>query len=312
MERKALRELQALEVQALRLLRSMTLTEFQSARLEALIASLREMTRATYASIYASSSDDLLRLSSLQTSWTSNALVAATGLPGRFVRTAAIPAAEVLRIRGAPLTDWLGRQAQGTVDRFTDAVRFSAAAGETMQEAAHRARDIFNVSRSQARAIVRTGVQTVSNRAYEETWKVNNSIVSSVLWTSTLDGDTTLLCAVRDGLEYTHDGEPVGHGEPWLGGPGQAHWQCRSVARPKLVSWRELGIPIDDIPESTRASMTGQVPASMKFEQWLRTKGKTFQDEYLGKKRAALWRGHRVSFRDLVNSSGRPITVEDL
>src|SRR5690606_30130426 len=115
----------------------------------------------------------------------------------------------------------------------------------------------------------------------EETWKANEKIMPGVIWTATLDGRTTLLCAARDGLQYDHEGNPVGHSEAWLGGPGQAHWQCRSVAMPKLASWRDLGIPIDDIPPSTRASMTGQVPADQTFEQWLRGKGKSFQDEYL-------------------------------
>ena len=74
-------------------------------------------------------------------------------------------------------------------------------------------------------------------------------------WVSTLDARTTEICRIRDGLKYavgTH--KPIGHLVPWLGGPGRAHWQCRSASVPVLKSWREMGVDMGEMDAGTRAT----------------------------------------------------------
>ena len=71
--------------------------------------------------------------------------------------------------------------------------------------------------------------------AKESVFRDNKNLVESKIWLSTLDSRTTpLICGVRDGLEYTLDNEPVGHGYNWDAGPGRIHWNCRSTSIPKL------------------------------------------------------------------------------
>ncbi|UZV57178.1 hypothetical protein [Pasteurella multocida] len=79
-----------------------------------------------------------------------------------------------------------------------------------------------------------------------------------------------------------------------------------------MKSWRELGFDVDEIPESTRASMDGQVKANITYEDWLKNKTKAQQDEILGKGKADLWRNGVITFRDMLDQSGRPLTLKEL
>lgn len=120
-------------------------------------------------------------------------------------------------------------------------------------------------------------------------------------------------CQVRDGLRYTVKGKkPIGHDVPWLSGPGNLHWGCRSASRPETKSWRELGFDIDDLPPGTRASMNGQVPSNTTFEGWLARQPKDVQDASLGVGRADLWRDGKITFRDLLDANGRELSLDEL
>lgn len=74
---------------------------------------------------------------------------------------------------------------------------------------------------------------------------------------------------------------------------------------------RELGIDVDEV-KSTRASMDGQVPASLNFETWLKGKSKAFQDEKLGPGRADLWRRGVITLSDLLDQWGNPLSLAQL
>jgi hypothetical protein len=87
---------------------------------------------------------------------------------------------------------------------------------------------------------------------------------------------------------------------------------CRSTSIPVLKSWKELGIPLDEIPKTTRASMDGQVPAATTFETWLKKQTEERQNRVLGVGKADLWRAGKIGFRDLLDQSGRPLTTEAL
>lgn len=64
--------------------------------------------------------------------------------------------------------------------------------------------------------------------------------------------------------------------------------------------------------ESTQASMDGQIAADLSYEQWLRKKPKKFQIEQLGPKKYELWKKGELTFTDLINQTGRPLTVKEL
>lgn len=87
---------------------------------------------------------------------------------------------------------------------------------------------------------------------------------------------------------------------------------CRSTTAPVLKSWREMGVPIDEVPEGTRASMDGQVPESTTYQTWLQRQPASVQDEVLGATRGALFRRGGLTLDRFVDMSGRQYTIQEL
>jgi hypothetical protein len=79
-----------------------------------------------------------------------------------------------------------------------------------------------------------------------------------------------------------------------------------------LKSWKELGIPADEMSPGTRASMDGQVPADTTYAEWFAKQSAERQDEILGPVRAKLYREGRVSFDRFYDDKGRFLTLDQL
>jgi len=204
---------------------------------------------------------------------------------------------------------------------------------------------VMQASRRQAETLVRSSVQAVANAARTEALAANSDVIKSLLWVATLDRRTTLICSVRDRKEYnltTH--RPIGHGIPWREGPGRIHWACRSTSIPRVKSFQQLaqdqalrtgGRPTNlqtkllraadkanlgqnakgAMLQRTRASMGGQVPAKQTFPQWLKkmdTAKPGFGAGVLGKTKWDLWNSGKLTFEQLVNQDGMPMTVRAL
>ena len=119
------------------------------------------------------------------------------------------------------------------------------------------------------------------------------------------------ICISYSGMSWDLDGNPIGNSLPFNGGPPR-HWGCRSVLIPLLKSFRELGVNRDEIPPSTRSSLDGQVAEDLSFNDFLKGKSKTFQNDLLGEGKAQLWRDGKISLTDLLDQKGRPLTLEQL
>ncbi len=86
---------------------------------------------------------------------------------------------------------------------------------------------------------------------------------------------------------------------------------CRSTKVGVLKSFRDLGIDLDEIPAGTRASMRGEVPAKLTYDEWLRGEPAAVQDDILGPARAKLFRaGAKVG--DFIDARDRTLTLSDL
>lgn len=294
----------------------------QRVRLEALLKVVTESIRATYRTTDVLMAREIREVADIEGTWTARTINDSVGVElvtGGLTRQFLATVASDIMIQGAPTKEWWGRQAQGLSDRFADEMRRGMALGETNAELVTRVRGtktvrgLMDLSRTSAERLVRASVQTAANVAREQMYAENTDVISALAWSSTLDTRTTVFCIVRDGLLYnavTH--EPIGHDVPWLEGPGKIHWGCRSSSVPVMKSWKELGIDAPEVPQSTRASMDGQVPASQTFEDWLRKQSETRQDTVLGAGKADLWRSGKIEFRDLLDQSGRPLTTEAL
>ncbi|ETD45774.1 hypothetical protein X778_30200 [Pseudomonas aeruginosa VRFPA07] len=171
----------------------------------------------------------------------------------------------------------------------------------------------MDVSKRAARTLVHNSAQAVANGARMEVYKANsgeNGPVKGYRQLSTLDSHTTEICMVYDQKTWDLQFRPVGHSLPYKQGCPR-HWGCRSTTLPWLKTMRELGIDVDEV-KSTRASMDGQVPASLNFETWLKGKSKAFQDEKLGPGRADLWRRGVITLSDLLDQRGNPLSLAQL
>ncbi len=235
------------------------------------------------------------------------------------------------------------------------AIRTGFAAGDTTEQIVTRIRGtqannfadgIMQASRNQARTLVRSQVQTIANQAREEAFKENAELIAGVQWVATLDSRTTIICANLDGKVWKLDTkEPIGHSFAWPG--PTAHMNCRSTQISVLKSFdqlqkgtdadvearfkRKLGARWDGDEKlqrrvdrdayiarnfaNARASMDGQVAATMKFPEWLRKKDREqrgFADRVLGKERAMLWRKGQLSFPQMVDQTNRPLSLEQI
>jgi len=90
------------------------------------------------------------------------------------------------------------------------------------------------------------------------------------------------------------------------------HVACRCTIIPVLKPWNELGLPMKDIPEGMRPSLSGDVPASTTYEAWLKTQPAEVVDEALGPARGAMFRAGTVSVGDFTNRQGRTLTLAQL
>lgn len=293
---------------------------YQRQRLGKLLDQVQSSIRATYRLADTKLASEIRDVVDVEATWTANAMNAATHATfadAGITKTLLDTLVSDVLIQGAPTSEWWSRQAAGLDNKFADEMRRGVAIGETNGQLIERVRGvsgIMQISRTSAERLVRSSVQTAANVARESTYSQNSDLIGALQWHATLDTRTTIMCMARDGHRYSVDGDhvPKDGGPPWMDGPGALHWGCRSTSIPILKSWRDLGIDEDEVPETTRSSMDGQVPQDLSFEGWLKKQSAARQDTVLGNGKAALWRAGKISFRDLLDQNGRPLTTEEL
>jgi hypothetical protein len=295
----------------------------QRTRLAKLLEEVQSTIRGTYRDTSTLMGREIREIIDTEAAWTGTALntaIEATFSDAGLTRGMLDTLVSNVLIDKAPTAEWWSRQAGGMRDRFADQMRAGVALGESNSDLVARLRGktgqpgIMDISKRGAESLVRSSVQTAANVGREAMYEKNSDLITSLQWHATLDTRTTIMCAVRDGYHYSNDADHAAKdgGPPWLEGPGKLHRGCRSTSIPVLKSFRELGIPIDEIPQTTRASMDGQVPAKQTYEAWLKKQSVARQDAMLGVGKAQLWRDGKIEFRELLDQSGRPLTTEAL
>ena len=231
-----------------------------------------------------------------------------------------IPAPNVLRqlvserpIAGGQLEDWFDKLSIDTSDRIKRQVRIGLAEGEAVPDIVARIRGTgelrgtdgtFEVTRRQAETIVRSSAVSVSNHAKQETYRANSRSIKAEKWVATLDLRTCPTCGGLDGTQF-----PIGEGPMPV---DSTHPNCRCQRTPVLKSLEEMGFKNRRWSEGTRASMTGQVPASVTYSDWLKSLDRSDLAEALGAKRAELFTSGKVSFSKMVDQFHRPLTLEQI
>ena len=302
---------------------------FTVERLETLLFSVRAMNRAAFEAIGKELTDDLRDLVHYEAEFQAKSFDAAIPDPilARISIAPVVPeqvyaAAMARPFQGVLLRGVLAELEAVRAKRIRDTISNGYVANRTTDQIVRELRGtralryedgIFNRSRREVESVVRTAIGHTAAFTRERFEEANEALIKAVSWVSTLDNRTTQMCRIRDGLRYTREThKPIGHNVPWLQGPSRLHWCCRSTSAAVVPSWRELGIPIDDLAPSTRASMDGQVPAQLTYAQWFEKLSAARQDEILGPTRGKLYRGGGLELTDFSNNQGQMLTLQQL
>jgi SPP1 gp7 family putative phage head morphogenesis protein len=219
--------------------------------------------------------------------------------------------------QGKQLSKWFSDLARSTQNDLERQLKIGLIEGESIPELTRRIvgtravpGETFAQVRRNATAITRTATNHVVSQAREQVYKDNEDVMKGVEWVSTLDARTTEICMSLDTKVFPVDEGP----RP------PAHMNCRSTTVPVLKSWKELGINLKEPPPGRRAAtferdgrrLTGTVPESMSYGQWLKRQSASLQNEALGPTRARLFRQGKVKIDRFVDDRRNPLTLEQL
>lgn len=289
------------------------LTDYQGKRLDRAIAELQNLVKIT--------GPNLRDLADIEAAFVRQSFVNVSidaTLPGASILDRI---ANASLIQGATIGQWFSKIREQIAFDIERTVKTGVSLGDTNAQIARaiigdpgstKGPEAFPRGRRDAIAVTRTAVQTIANEARLATFEANSDLIKEVQWISTLDSRTSDICIARAGLVWTlPDFKPKGHKIEWQG-PPPAHWSCRSTVIPITKTFRDMGLDIEEVPATTRASMDGQVAADLTFSDWLASKPPEFADEMLGKGRAKLWRDGKITLQDLLNAQGQPLTLQQL
>ena len=221
------------------------------------------------------------------------------------------PAAEQIRqaIIGKPFTGetlegWFTSLKQSARDRFTREINRGVVEGRTTDQIirAIRYEGYMDTTRRQTATVVRTAINHTANETRMQLFKQNEDIIKGYKWVATLDSRTSAICASRDGRIYQPDRVPA----------LPAHPNCRSAITAITKSYRELGVPTDEIPRTTRSSMNGQVPEDLTYSDWLKNQPTSVQNDALGVTKAKLFRKGEFKISQFVSRRGKELSLADL
>ena len=162
-----------------------------------------------------------------------------------------------------------------------------------------------------ARAIVRTAITEVTNRAHNEVYSRHPDVTTEWEWVAVLDGRTSDICMGLSGQKFEYGT----HALP------PAHINCRSQqvavvpgatdaisasGGVKNPDWKK-GDPLKD----KWLQKPGPTTAG-NYEDWLRGIDPKAQNEILGPGKAKLFRDGKLNLKQLVDREGRSRTVAQL
>lgn len=336
-----------------RLARLGSTTDFTSQRFQLMLSDIRDLRKTVLDEVKTLTTARLKRLAQQEAVAEQALIQAAVPIELSF---ATVPI-EALRaivtekpFQGKLLKTWFEDLKAADQRALTQSIQLGMAQGEAIPDivrrvAGTRARRFADgalaITRRNAEAVVRTGVNHISNAAREGFWKENEDIVSALRWTSTLDGRTTPICQARDGQMAPVGEKPLPEDAESLEPPGArppAHVGCRSVMvavldgagmvgerpfvqdarRPEdraadfRAEARRTGEPIREIRERWADEHIGQAPAETTYNQWLKEQPAEFQDEVLGATRGALFRRGGLDVQEFVDRKGNELTLSQL
>jgi SPP1 gp7 family putative phage head morphogenesis protein len=290
------------------------LTDFSQRRLQSMLVEVRKLTTEAYGVLQEKLNGKLTETAHYESDF--NAKLIEKLLPVEI--TLIRPAIETLSalvtskpMQGRFIADEAKDLDAVSVKRIEQAIRIGVIEGETTPDIIRRIRGskalnykdgILQRSRDDVERLVRTSITHITARARDELYRANESVVKAWRFTATLDRRTTVICASLDGQVFDLSTGPM----------PPRHPNCRSSSTPILKSWQELGIDAKELTESTRASMDGQVPETLTYQDWLKKQPQDVVEDVLGKTKAKLFNEGGLTLDRFVDFKGEVYTLDEL
>ena len=262
------------------------LSELGRRDLSALLREIEAAVVASYARLGAEQVAAVRELLTIEAEWSANALRGSAPTQSALDR--------MLRgflVLGSPPDEQWRRQVELLARRVSDAVREAHALGSAPDVVRSSLGDLIDTARRDAQALADVSATSAGNAGRVDAARANGAI--ALRWHAVLDQRVTTGCALRHGLMYTLDYEPIGHSVP-IERPPPRHWGCRSILLPLLRMPRPTDRPVGS------------------FEEFVNGLSPDEQDDVLGVGRADLWRRGVITKSDLVNQRGRTLTLAEL
>ncbi len=244
-----------------------------------------------------------------------------------------------LTAEAVPTRDWWKRQRLSTLRRYQDALRKGVSEGDDLSGLIARVRGdavrvhgkttypnaIIRTSEREARALVETSLSKLENDVRFDTYKANSELVRGVQMMNPLDNKTSPICRARfagGAPAWTLDGKPFpGTNIPFPGMPPW-HWRCRTWPIPILRPHRELvqsgalsqtqHRELLKLSKEKKIALDGKPATVTGFDTFFARRSERWQKSNIGKRKFELWKEKKLSFVEMIDQSGRPLTIEEL
>ena len=254
--------------------------------LSALLREIDATIAAAYAALGAEQVAAVRELLAIESAWAAGVLQGTPAAESALERLAR----EFLVLGARPEDQW-ARQAEQLTRRVQDAVREAHAIGTPADELRGRLGESLDIARRDAQSLADASATSAGNAGRADAARARGAVAWR--WHAVLDQRVTTGCAIRHGLMYSMDLEPIGHSIP-IERPPPRHWGCRSLLLPMLRMPRPTDRPVGS------------------FEDFIGSLSPEDQDDVLGRGRADLWRRGVITKSDLVNQRGRVLTLAEL
>ena len=280
---EAKKKIEALSLALVALLRSYGREPMNKKQLAGFQAKAKKLVDATYSEIEQRIGKQLDGFGAIEAAAVAGILNAAQG------GSVALPKLDAVEptLSGVPMSEYWRQSSDTTFMQVYEVAARDAVNGKSPIDTAENPDLSLGTRVVGAAGLVRTVVMSMASDARMGVYSLFGA--QGYIHTSILDGKTSLMCLARSGAMWDANFEPI-NGTDFAFERPPLHRHCRSYIRPYF----------------------GGDVAKVNQDSWLNSKTEKQQNDLLGKGKADLWRREVITFRDMLDQSGRPLSLAEL
>lgn len=242
-------------------------------------------------------------------------------------------------------SNYTKKNTASVIDTFNAQIRAGYSNDETLTQIVGRLKTVSGgLLKNNAEALVRTGMSHYATQSREALMQANKELIPNKYYNATFDNRTTDICMSRSGDVYAIDDKsaPVipahfGCRSSWLflvAGQTEPQGTRPAVGAKKTKEAEEAFNRREKALDARRASenvkgqtssqvkyrgrkdsnifKAGQISGSTPMDSWMLSQPKFFIEDSLGKGKAELFMSGKISLKNLVDASGRQLTLAQL